>query len=148
MSEMTYQEEYEKFWKEIVENPDGSLNKDQVMRELSDFSTMIQQVAKVYYHVTGGKISKPDTMASAVICVADEYYQSLENLDDDDNDWINVEDELPPEFRTVLAFTSLGYYSTADYSSNKWNLDRQYIGDAEVTHWMSLAEPPISNETN
>lgn len=62
-----YEKTYADFWKSIVENPDGTLNLDQVMRELHDYHQMIEQVPLVYSEVTGGRISKPNTMASAVI---------------------------------------------------------------------------------
>ncbi len=39
-----YEKEYEDFWKAIIENEDGSINKDQLMRELSDFSVLIGNV--------------------------------------------------------------------------------------------------------
>lgn len=42
----TYQEEYEDFWKCIVENENGTLNKDQVMRELSDYSMVMDNCAR------------------------------------------------------------------------------------------------------
>ena len=35
-----YEKEYNDFWKDIVENEDGTLNKDQVMRELYDYSNI------------------------------------------------------------------------------------------------------------
>ncbi len=38
------QEKYISFWKDIVENDDGTLNKEQVMRELYDFSVLIGNI--------------------------------------------------------------------------------------------------------
>jgi hypothetical protein len=66
-----YAKRYEEFWKEIVENPDGTLNKDQVMRELSDYSAVMHEVAIAYDSVTG-KFSKPNTAAHHVISAVDE----------------------------------------------------------------------------
>jgi hypothetical protein len=68
-----YEREYDEFWRDIVENPDGTLNKDQVMRELSDYSGLMRRAAEVYEHVTGGRISKPETAARAVIQQHDEH---------------------------------------------------------------------------
>ena len=59
--EKTYQEEYEDFWKDIVENEDGTLNKDQVMRELSDYSMVMENCASAYSEMTCGQISKQNT---------------------------------------------------------------------------------------
>lgn len=61
-----YKETYEKFWKGLVET-DGKLDLDKVMRELHDYSFMMDEVPKVYDHVSGGVISKPNTHAFEVI---------------------------------------------------------------------------------
>lgn len=66
-----YKETYEKFWKKLVET-DGKLDPDKVMRELHDYSFMIDQVPKVYGHVSGNKISKPNTHAFEVINAHDD----------------------------------------------------------------------------
>src|SRR5690554_6072270 len=70
-----YEETYESFWKDIVENPDGSLNLDQVKRELHDCALLLDAVSKVYCHVTGGIVSKPLTDPSVVCSLADEHYE-------------------------------------------------------------------------
>lgn len=62
-----YETTYEEFWKELVENPDGSLNVDQVKRELHDYECLLSEVPQVFCHVTGGLISKPNTKAEYVI---------------------------------------------------------------------------------
>jgi hypothetical protein len=59
-----YKETYRKFWKALVET-DGKLDLDKVMRELHDYSFLLDQVPKVYDHVSG--ISKPNTHAFEVI---------------------------------------------------------------------------------
>lgn len=70
-------ERYEEFWKEIVENPDGTLNLDAIKAELHDYWFLLEQVPQVYMHITGDMLSKPNYYASAVIQVADEYTQRL-----------------------------------------------------------------------
>lgn len=72
-----YKQEYEKFWKDIVENEDGTLNKDQVMRELSDYSMVMDNCARAYYTMTCGRISKQNTMFFEVENIFNELY--LEN---------------------------------------------------------------------
>lgn len=59
---------YDDFWKEIVENEDGSINLDQIKKELFDFCFMMDNTAEVFCEVSGNRISKPMTPASGVIC--------------------------------------------------------------------------------
>lgn len=66
-----YQETYQDYWKGLVET-DGKLDPDKVMRELHDYKFMLDQVPKVYCHVSGGMISKPNTYAFEVINKHDE----------------------------------------------------------------------------
>ena len=80
-----YEKVYEDFWKRIVENPDGTLNVDQVKRELADWHFSMGQVSQVYSHITGGELSKPNYYASGVIAVADENIQRL--IDEAIEDW-------------------------------------------------------------
>ena len=70
--EKTYMQTYEDFWKELVET-DGKLDLDKVARELSDYCVILNNVSEVYCHVTGSRISKPNTSAGAVIAEADDY---------------------------------------------------------------------------
>lgn len=78
-----YQEKYEDFWKDIVENEDGTLNKDQVMRELSDYSMVMDNCARAYYHMTNGKISKQNTCFYEVLNVFDELFLDKEVVVED-----------------------------------------------------------------
>ncbi len=68
---LTYQEKYDSYWKEIVENKDGTINKDQLARELFDYSFLLNNVPKVYGEVTGGNLSYLNYEANTVI----EAYQ-------------------------------------------------------------------------
>jgi hypothetical protein len=70
-----YEKNYADFWKDIVENPDGTLNIDQVKKELHDFYRAMQEVPKVYSHVTGGQLSKLLYEARTVIGEAERHYQ-------------------------------------------------------------------------
>jgi len=74
---------YDEFWKEIVENPDGTINKEQLKKELEDFSFLMDQVPKIYCHITGNILSKLNYKAETVIQVSDEYqdrWHKEENL--------------------------------------------------------------------
>lgn len=72
-----YEQTFEEFWREIVCNEDGSLNVDQVKRELHDYRTTLKNVPLVYDHVSGGMVSKPNTDAVHVIQFADEHYERM-----------------------------------------------------------------------
>ena len=60
------------FWKDIVCNEDGTINIEQLKKELRDFSVMIGEVPKVYSAVTGGRLSKQLYDADVVISVFNE----------------------------------------------------------------------------
>ena len=70
---INYQKIFKDFWTEIVCNPDGTLNMDAVQRELADYYFMLQEVPKVYDHVTGGAISKPNTYQKSIEGVIRDY---------------------------------------------------------------------------
>ena len=79
---MTPEEKYNSFWKEIVENEDGTINMDQLKKELSDFTLLIANVTKVYCNLTNSKISKPLTDPDVVIavvedCFAESFYEKI-----------------------------------------------------------------------
>lgn len=74
-----YEEVYEEFWKDIIEDEDGNIDKDALMRELSDYAFLLDEVPKVYMEVTGGKISYPNTYAYEVINEANNHYQEIYN---------------------------------------------------------------------
>ena len=78
-----YKKIYEDFWKDIVENKDGSLNKDQIMRELADFFIVMDNCAKAYDVMTQGVISKQCTDFEAVRRLFYENYIDREMAKDD-----------------------------------------------------------------
>ena len=78
-----YEVEYESFWKKIVENEDGTLNKEQIMRELADYSIVMDNCMKAYMEMTEQNISKPLTYFSEVLGVFHERYISKAEMKDD-----------------------------------------------------------------
>lgn len=70
------------FWKDIIYK-DGKLDEEQVLKELYDFMVAMQEVPKVYCHITGGKLSKINYPASTIIAVADDLI-SEQYVDKDD----------------------------------------------------------------
>ena len=74
-NEMDYEKVYQEFWVGMV---GLDLNDhEQVKKELFDFSQLINNISKVYCHITGSQISKPLTDPDVVCSVADEYYNEI-----------------------------------------------------------------------
>lgn len=106
MAELSdYEQEYENHWRRHVENPDGTLNADQVKRELYDYLMLMGRVAEVYDNVTGGRISKPETMAHHVI---DEAWRRLDEAADERvNDLIKSLEMADQSFASVAEVVAL-----------------------------------------
>jgi len=90
--ENDYKKEYEEFWKDIVENEDGTLNKEQVMRELSDYSMVMDNCAKAYSTMTNGRISKQNTMFFEVENIFNELYLDNSIVVDDMIEFLKEKD--------------------------------------------------------
>lgn len=79
-----YETNWEDYWKNICTNEDGTLNLDQIKRELADYSFILEQVPTVYCRITNGLLSKPNYYASAVIGVYEDCFnQHVEELKDE-----------------------------------------------------------------
>lgn len=88
MTERTdYETTYDEFWRDLVET-DGSLDLDKVKRELHDYARVLDNVPKVYCHITHGRISKANTPADAVISEADAALER--HLQDHDEPKVRV----------------------------------------------------------
>jgi hypothetical protein len=70
------------FWKNIIYK-NGKLDEAQVLKELSDFYYIMQQVPKVYEAVTNGRLSKLMYSADTVISQFEEctYSKSITQAD-------------------------------------------------------------------
>ena len=64
--------EIREFWSDIIYK-DGKIDEEQVMKELADFSYILDQLPKVYVHITGGLLSKAMYKAEDVISCADDH---------------------------------------------------------------------------
>ena len=84
---------YQEFWKDIVENEDGSLNLEQVKKELCDYSMIMDNCTSAYSEMTCGNVSKPNTHFCVVreiffenfwhkSFVQDDVKTILDNIDD------------------------------------------------------------------
>ncbi|MEE4532790.1 hypothetical protein CHR37_04745 [Bacillus velezensis] len=54
-----YKDVYESFWKEIIEDGTGNINKEQLMKELCDYKYLLDSIPAVYEEVTCNTVSKP-----------------------------------------------------------------------------------------
>lgn len=90
-------EQFNDFWAQLVCEENGRLNRNAVMRELFDFATLMDAASKVYCHVSGGMISKHNTLPEVVIAVAtDKDNEALEEiLADEKNVWRNEYEAEP-----------------------------------------------------
>jgi hypothetical protein len=68
-----HEQVWDEFWKEICTNPDGTINLDQIKRELFDYRFMLHEVPKVYVAVTNGLLSKPNYYANEIIGKYEDY---------------------------------------------------------------------------
>ena len=82
------EEVYNEFWKDIIENKDGTINKEQLKKELADFSVMIEEVPKVYSEITGGKLSKPLYSATTILSEFNELHLDKSITQEDLNNMI------------------------------------------------------------
>ena len=88
-----YEKDWEEDWREIVTNPDGTLNLDQIKRELSDYGMVMDTAIEVYCEFTNGRISKPNTTAQAIIQTGNEAQNEMySNIYTDDINSILKED--------------------------------------------------------
>lgn len=55
----------------------GVFNQQQALLELHDFHFMLQEVPKVYMHITNGKLSKPNYYAHVLISEFEEHVENL-----------------------------------------------------------------------
>jgi hypothetical protein len=65
----------DEFWSKVV-YPDG-MTAEHVRAELADFNFIIEQLPKVYCHITGDRLSKHMYSADTVIRVAEDHMQEL-----------------------------------------------------------------------
>ena len=51
---------------------DAEKENREIKNDISDYEFIVEQVSKVYMHITGDKLSKPNYYADVVIAVADD----------------------------------------------------------------------------
>lgn len=81
---------YWSFWADLVEVPFGELDREQISRELADYSDLMRNVSRVYDHLAG--LSKPNTAPEYIIRGAEE--RAAEEYSDQlcDRAWLLIQD--------------------------------------------------------
>ena len=108
--DIDYKKEYEEFWKDIVENTDGTLNKDQVMRELADYSMVMDNCASAYSTMTKQRISKQNTCFFEVENIFNELFLDNDIVVDDMVEILKINDikELKENIREYFGILEDG----------------------------------------
>ena len=109
MNKYDIEEEW-KFWQTIICNEDGTINIEQLKKELCDYSLMLGEVPQVYCEVTGHLLSKPHYYAEGVIQVFNDRYGNKANaVDYLPDDWDDITDECKTneDYKKIL-FEYLG----------------------------------------
>lgn len=67
-------------WKEILENPDGSINVEQLKKELSDFDDLIDRMSTLTCFITRDRLSYPTYPVRTLIGVMEEIQEEEREL--------------------------------------------------------------------
>ena len=85
---------YQEFWKDIVENEDGTLNVEQVKKELADYSMVMDNCSSAYEEMSGSLITKPNTYFSEVLKIFQEKFLNVDFVKDDIRDMLKDVDDI------------------------------------------------------
>lgn len=72
----TPEEVYNRYWKGIIENSDGSINKEQLILELKDYHDMINRMTKLTYSLTNGMLSYPNYPVDTILEIHQEILEN------------------------------------------------------------------------
>lgn len=97
---------YQEFWKDIVENENGTLNKEQVKKELFDYSKVMENCASAYNEMTCWEISNPNTYFSEVLRIFQEEFLHKGIVKDDIRDMLKDVDDI-----AVLKIELIEYFN-------------------------------------
>lgn len=105
MKDYDVEQVYQDFWKSIICKEDGSIDIEQLKKELYDCHVMLEQVPKVYCEVTGGVLSYPTYKAETVLNIFREKYCDKAwavDLLEDDWDLITAECETNEDYKKAI----------------------------------------------
>lgn len=85
LTRLRFEKQAGEFWRDVFEEITDKTERQKIQDELTDYYFMLKQVPKVYMHVTGQKMSKPNYYAESVIYEADNHMQDCidEALEDE-----------------------------------------------------------------
>jgi len=83
-SEAEIERVWEDFWKELLCGESGKVDMQKVKADLYDYHFILGEVSKVYDHVSGGRISKPNTHADAVLGEHDDQFFQKNFLEEEE----------------------------------------------------------------
>jgi len=69
-------------WKDLIENPDGTLDKEALKKELHDYSVLFQSVQLAYSTLTGGEVSHPFTKLDVLLAYVGMYNEEMKVQED------------------------------------------------------------------
>ena len=76
-SETCVEDRWKQFWEQYLVKEDGTVDLEEVKKELSDFYVLIHYIPEIYCEVTGGMVSKHLTHPSSVISMYNEHVENL-----------------------------------------------------------------------
>ncbi|SNZ10012.1 hypothetical protein SAMN05421503_1466 [Terribacillus aidingensis] len=91
-----YQKHYNEFWKQIIEDSNGNVRMDQLMRELSEYSDIMKNATYVYSSLT--PVSKFNTDPTYIVNYVNDTMIHREMAADDleemtdENGMVSLED--------------------------------------------------------
>jgi len=71
------QEVWDSFWVPLVTDGKGNLRINQIKCELYDYGALLDGLPELFMHITGGRVSKPNTDIGALKRLHDDYVQEL-----------------------------------------------------------------------
>lgn len=101
---------YQEFWKDIICKEDGSIDIEQLKKELYDYNRVLDNVPAVYCEVTGGLLSYPTYKSETVLNIfREKYYDKAWAVDllADDWDLITADCETNEDYKKAV-FEYLG----------------------------------------
>jgi hypothetical protein len=132
-----YEQVFHDFWKDIVLFQDGLPNVDQIKRELYDARVFMEEAVKVYFHVTGGRISKVTTKAEHVIEAVEDNYEDY--FRDQFREELEGNIQPPKDFyteymRQLEAHPAFGGFIDPENYDDLENVLKEVVGQA--TGWV------------
>lgn len=74
---------WDTIWKDLIEHPDGTLDKEALKKELHDYAVLFQSVQLAYSTLTGGEVSHPFTRLDVLLSYVDMYNEEMKILQED-----------------------------------------------------------------